>query len=214
MIELPIPDPSLVVLMGAAGAGKSTFAARQFDPSEVLSSDAYRALISGDPSDQSVNRAAFGRLHHALARRLDDRQLSVVDATNLSRAARRVLLRLAASAAVPAVAIVLDLPGDTILARNAARARVVEERVVRQHIAQVRATLDGPETDLYTEGFSPVVVLRDPLEIDRIMVVRRPAKSSSFRRAAPPARCRLPSARAARRRHPRPNRIDPMSSGR
>lgn len=215
MTELPIPDPSLVVLMGAAGAGKSTFAARQFDPSEVLSSDAYRALISGDPADQTVTRAAFARLHRALGRRLDERRLSVVDATNLGRAARRVLLRLAASAAVPAVAIVLDLPGDTVLARNAARAvRVVDEGVIREHIAQVRAMLDGPETDLHAEGFSLVVVLRDPLEVDGITVVRRPAGSGSFRRAARPARCRRPSARGARPRHPRPNRIDPTSSGR
>ena len=49
---LSIPDPSLVVLIGAAGSGKSTFAARHFAPGEVLSSDAYRALIAGDPADQ------------------------------------------------------------------------------------------------------------------------------------------------------------------
>ena len=48
MTTLEIPDPSLVLLVGAAGAGKTTFAARHFPPDEVLSSDAYRALVSGD----------------------------------------------------------------------------------------------------------------------------------------------------------------------
>jgi predicted kinase len=174
VIELSIPDPSLVVLMGAAGAGKSTFAARHFDPSEVLSSDAYRAQISGDPANQTVTRAAFGRLHRDLTRRLDARQLSVVDATNLGRAARRVLLRLAAAGAVPAVGIVFDLPVDVILARNAARtARVVDEAIVLQHLAQVRTMIDDPETDVRAEGFSLVTILRDPAEVDGLTVVRR-----------------------------------------
>jgi protein phosphatase len=174
VLELSIPDPSLVVLMGAAGAGKSTFATRHFHPSEVLSSDAYRAQISGDPANQAVTRAAFGRLHRDLARRLVAQQLSVVDATNLGRAARRVLLGLAAAGGVPAVAIVFDLPVEVILARNAARtARVVDETVVRQQLAQVRAMLDGPENELRAEGFSLVTIVRDPGELDGLTVVRR-----------------------------------------
>ena len=180
MAAITIPDPSLVALIGAAGSGKTTFAARHFEPSEVLSSDAFRELISGDPANQSVSRAAFDRLHHALARRLDDRKLTVVDATNLGRSARRVLLRLASAAGVPTVAIVLDLPPEVILARNAARAtRVVDEDVVRLHIAQVRALLDNPISDLASEGFGQVVLLRDLVELDASTVVRRPEGRSA-----------------------------------
>jgi protein phosphatase len=174
--EVILPDPSLVVLIGAAGAGKTTFAARHFAPDEILSSDAYRALVAGDESDQRANRAAFNRLHHALRRRLADRLLTVVDATNVERSARRALLVRAQAAGLPATAIVLDLPAATILARNAERSsRVVDERIVRRHLEQLRQSLDGPIWNLRDEGFRQIVVLRDPLELDALVIVRRSA---------------------------------------
>lgn len=176
MTELAIPDPSLVVLIGPAGSGKSTFAARHFHPSEVLSSDGYRALIAGDEADQTATPAAFGRLHRELVRRLGAGLLTVVDATNLEPAARRALLRRSSAAGLAAVAIVFDLPEAVVLARNAARAnRVVDEQVVRHHIAQLRRWLDQPGFGVETEGFSLVLVVRDPLELDAITVVRLPA---------------------------------------
>jgi protein phosphatase len=168
-----IPDPSLVVLIGAAGAGKTTFAARHFDRSEVLSSDRYRALIAGDEADQGVTNAAFGRLHRDLTRRLAEGRLTVVDATNVERASRRTLLARARAAGVAAVAIVLDLPAAVVLARNAARhERVVDELAVRHHLARMRSTLDGPGAGLRAEGFAQVVVVRDQLELDSVTVVR------------------------------------------
>lgn len=173
MIELSIPDPSLVVLMGAAGAGKSTFAARHFDASEVLSSDAYRARISGDPANQAVTRAAFGWLHRELGRRMAAGELTVVDATNLEAAARRTLLHRSNAAGMPAVAIVFDLPEVIVLARNAARIhRVVDEAVVRNQLARLGAVTDRAATDLLVEGFASVVVLRDPLELEDLTVMR------------------------------------------
>lgn len=36
--EIVLPEQSLVVLIGVSGAGKSTFAARHFLPTEVVSS--------------------------------------------------------------------------------------------------------------------------------------------------------------------------------
>ena len=173
MTDLVLPDPSLVVLIAPAGAGKTTFAARHFLPTEILSSDAFRARIAGNEADQRATRAAFRQLHRALERRLARQRLTVVDATNVERAARQALLALASSAGIPAVAIVLDLAPATVIARNAGRTnRVLDEAVVRRHLARLRASLDGPGGPLDGEGFERVFVLRDPLEIDATTIVR------------------------------------------
>lgn len=173
MAIISVPDPSLIVLVGAAGAGKTTFAARHFDPSEVLSSDAYRALVAGDERDQSATRAAFGRLHRDLSRRLRERRLTVVDATNVERSARRSLVARSRMAGVPAVAVVLDLPAAVVLARNAARgSRVVDGEAVHLHLGRLRATLDGPDGDLRIEGFGQVHLFRDPSEVDEVRMER------------------------------------------
>jgi protein phosphatase len=175
MPDIVIADPSLVVLVGAAGSGKSTFAARHFAPDEILSSDRFRELIAGDAADQTATRPAFGRLHRELTRRLAAGHLTVVDATSIERAARRALVHRARIAGVPATAIVLDLPAAVVLARNARRTeRTVAEDVVRRHLARLRAQLDGPEAPIGREGFDAIMIVRDPTDLDRLGVRRLP----------------------------------------
>jgi protein phosphatase len=169
--EIRIPDPSLVLLIGAAGAGKSTFAARHFAPDEVLSSDAFRAAIAGDPADQRVTGAAFAALHRVLDGRMGGRLLTVVDATNVQARARAVVLRRAAAAHLPAVAIVLDLPSGVVLRRNAARgSRVVPEAAVRRQLRDLERSLAGGA--LEREGFAAVVRLQDPVILEACRVIR------------------------------------------
>jgi len=174
--EIDIEDPSLVVLIGAAGAGKSTFAERHFADEEILSSDRYRRLVSGDEANQAATRAAFTRLHRDLETRLANGLLTVVDATSVQSHARRALLARAAVAGVPTIAIALDLPADTVYARNAARpARTVDFAVVTRQLAGVRASLDGPDPAIAEDGFDRVVILRDAAEVDAVRIRRRPA---------------------------------------
>ena len=170
---IAIPDPSLVVLVGAAGAGKTTFAARHFAPDEILSSDDLRREIAGDPADQSATGPAFATLHRTLSARLGRGRLTVVDATSVRVAARRALLRRAALAGLPAIAIVLDLPAGVVLARNAARpGRSVPRAVVERQLASLQESLrDG---GLEGEGFETVIRLSDPEALATLRIERRP----------------------------------------
>ena len=186
MTTIEVPDPSLVLLVGAAGAGKTTFAARHFAPDEILSSDAYRALVSGDEANQKVSRVAFSILHRDLQRRLLAGQLTVVDATNVDPRNRRELLRLAHAAGLPVVALVLHLPAAIVLARNATRSRQVDEAVVRWQLERVRTTAaDGV---LAGEGCATVWIGRTPEAIDGVLIRRVPAPDPAASPALTPTR--------------------------
>jgi protein phosphatase len=171
VLRIEIVDPSLVVLVGASGAGKTTFAARHFQPEEVLSSDDFRALVAGDPADQRASGLAFRRLHEALARRLDRQQMSVVDATNLAQHARRVLLGRAAETGVSSSAIVLAPPAAVVHARNAARpGRVVPSEVVDAQLRRLDELLASGRLD--AEGFAAIHRLDGEVRLDRVTIVR------------------------------------------
>src|SRR3954464_2916180 len=95
MTTIAIPELSLVVLVGVSGSGKSSFAARHFLPTEVLSSDFCRALVSAHENDQAATAAASAALHHVAGRRLAAGRFTVVDATNVQPEARKPLVALA-----------------------------------------------------------------------------------------------------------------------
>jgi protein phosphatase len=171
-LALSVPARGLVLLVGASGAGKTTFARRHFAPTEVLSSDGFRGLVADDEGDQTATPAAFDVLTRVLAHRLRRGRLSVVDATNVSAVDRRSLLRLAALARRPAVAIVFDLPEAVCQERNARRAgRVVAPTVVRRQVEGIRQAIADRER-LRAEGFAAVHVLDDAASIDKVSVTR------------------------------------------
>jgi len=168
---IKIPDLSLVVLVGVSGSGKSTFAARHFLPTEVISSDFCRGLVSDDENDQSATGDAFEVLHFIAGKRLAAGRLTVADATSVQQAARQPLIELARRHHVLAVAIVLDVPEATCATRNAARPdRAFGDHVIRQQRAQLRRGLRG----LRREGFHRVYVLDGEAEIDGALVEREP----------------------------------------
>jgi protein phosphatase len=171
MTVIKIPDLSLVVLVGVTGSGKSTFAARHFAGTEVISSDFCRGLVSDDSNDQSATADAFDVLNFIAGKRLAAGRLTVIDATSVQPGARKPLIELAREHHVLAVAIVLDLPDATCAARNAGRPdRGFGPHVLRQQHAQLRRGLRG----MRREGFHRVFVLDGEAEADAAVIEREP----------------------------------------
>src|SRR4051794_7965523 len=158
-MKLSLPKLSLVVLIGPSGSGKSTFARKHFKPTEVLSSDFCRGLVSDDENCQDATNEAFAVLHHVASVRLARGLLTVVDATNVQEEARRPLVQLARDHDVLPVAVVLKLADELCHERNRGRPnRAFGPHVIRQHSQQLRRSLRGLER----EGFRYVHVLETP----------------------------------------------------
>ncbi|MEU9574464.1 polynucleotide kinase-phosphatase [Streptomyces massasporeus] len=166
---LPVTDLSLVVLIGASGSGKSTFARRHFKPTEVISSDFCRGLVSDDENDQGATKDAFDVLHFIAGKRLAAGRRTVVDATSVQSDARRQLIDLAKRHDVLPIAIVLDVPEEVCAERNAARTDRADmpRRVIHRHTRELRRSL----RHLEREGFRKVHILRGVEEVEHATVV-------------------------------------------
>ena len=170
-MHIELPDFALVALIGASGSGKSTFARAHFLPTEVLSSDHFRALVSDDETSQDATADAFDALHHLAAIRLRRRKLVVVDATNVQEGARKPLVELARRYHAVPVAVVLDVPEKVCLARNAARPdRSFGRHVVERHARDLRRSLKN----LRREGFLHAWHLRGEEEVAAATFARVP----------------------------------------
>src|SRR5438094_7115464 len=138
-MKLTIPELSFVVLIGVSGSGKSTFARRHFRPTEILSSDFCRGMVSDDNNDQAATKDAFEVLRFIAGKRLALGRLTVIDATNVQPEARKPLVELARQYHCLPVAIVLDLPERVCQERNRGRDdRAFGAHVVRNQKAQLR----------------------------------------------------------------------------
>lgn len=170
-MKLSIPELSLVVLMGASGSGKSSFARRYFRPTEIVSSDACRGMVSDDENNQAASNDAFDLLHFLARKRLARGLLTVIDATNVRSEDRETLVDIAREYHFLPVAIVLDMPERVCQDRNASRPdRAFGPHVVRQQASALRRGLRG----LRREGFRHVFTLSSPEEADAATVERTP----------------------------------------
>jgi predicted kinase len=162
-----LPESALVVLVGVAGSGKSTFANEKFRATEILSSDHFRAMVSDEEGDQEATDDAFALLHLVLEKRLRRGRVCLVDATNLRPDHRAKLMNVARLCKRPALAIVFDTPLEECLARAGGRlGRVVSAGVIHDQAGVLRAQTDEA---LLGEGFRKVYRLRpaDRIEIKR-----------------------------------------------
>ncbi|HNN95563.1 MAG TPA: polynucleotide kinase-phosphatase, partial [Pseudomonadota bacterium] len=169
--EIAIPELSLVVLVGASGSGKSTFARAHFRPTEIVSSDACRAMVADNENDQSATPEAFELLHFIARKRLAAGRLTVVDATNVQNESRTPLVALAREHHCIPVAIVLNLPERLCLERNHGRSdRSISPHAVRQQVGQLRRSL----RDLKQQGFRHIFVLETEEEVAAAHITRQP----------------------------------------
>lgn len=170
-MKITIPELSLVVLIGASGAGKSTFARQHFQPFEVISSDFCRGLVSNDENNQSASEDAFDVLHYITAKRLAAGKLTVIDATNVQPEDRKTFLQMAKQYHCFAVAIVFDLSEELCHERNQQRSdRQFGPHVIRRHTQMLRRSLRGLEK----EGFRYVYTLKSPEEITNVEIELQP----------------------------------------
>jgi protein phosphatase len=174
-VKITIPELSLVLLVGPSGCGKSSFARKHFLPTEVVSSDFCRALVSDNENDQSATGDAFDLLHEIIRKRLTRGRLTVVDATNVQPEARKSLIALAKEYHLFAEAIVFDLPERLCQDRNALRPdRQFGPHVVRNQSQQLRRSLRGLER----EGIRHVFRLSSSGDVDSVTIERQPLWNS------------------------------------
>lgn len=181
-MEVKIPELALVVLVGPSGSGKSTLARTLFKPTEVVSSDFCRALVSDDENNQAATNDAFEVLHFIAAKRLRAGKLTVIDATNVQPEARKSLITLAREYHCLPVALVLDFPERLCRDRNTGRAdRNFGDHVIRNQCSQLRKSL----RNLEREGFRHVSIFHSPEELVGLTIRREPLWNNKKSEAGP-----------------------------
>jgi F420-dependent oxidoreductase-like protein len=158
--EISVATPSLVVLVGVSGSGKSTWAATHCAPGEVVSSDSLRAQVGESAFDQQASTDAFAVLEDIVRRRLARRLFTVIDATSLEDDSRARYRELARAAGVPCVAVAFPTDAATCKARNRQRANPVPGHVLNRQLKEFARVAPLLESEDYDAVFSEPGPLR------------------------------------------------------
>jgi protein phosphatase len=167
--EILIPQNTLIVLCGPAGSGKSTWAAKHFSETQIVSSDECRALVFDDSANQSVSPHAFDLMHFIIEKRLTLGRLTIADATNLRREHRRDWIEIASRFFFNTAAIVFYVPVETCLERNGGRDRKVPSQALMNQHESLEETL----RTIHSEGFNYVYVLNQDSQSGAAVTIGR-----------------------------------------
>lgn len=170
-MQIKIPRLAYVVLIGTTSCGKSTFAKKNFLPTEVISSDFCRSLITDNENDLTITKDAFELLHFISRKRLAAGKLTVVDATNVQKEARKPLIEIAREFHCIPVAIVFDISERVCQDRNKSRSdRNLGPHVIKNQSAQLHQSM----RHLKQEGFRHIFTIKSEEEANSVEIVREP----------------------------------------
>ncbi|WP_374969442.1 LLM class flavin-dependent oxidoreductase [Terrabacter sp. BE26] len=175
MVDAPLPDPALVVLVGPSGAGKSTWAATRFRAQEIVASDDLRAVVGSGPSDLEASADAFVLLDQIVAARIGRGLTTVVDTLGMEPERRRRHLGLARARGLPAVAVVFETPVALVRHRNSRRDRPVPAAALA---GQVRRHVDAV-AQLRSEGWDQIRLVAPDSAAGPVPQVQSPPTSLS-----------------------------------
>ena len=167
-----LPSPCVVVLIGPVASGKSTWAKQWFEPAQIISSDALRALVGESEHDLAASTDAFALLDDVVTRRLQRQLTTVIDTLGLDADQRRRWRDRAAAAGMPCVAVVFDTPARECRRRNSAREIAVRPDVVAN---QLRRWPDI-RSDVASEPWHDIVTPDPVALVPAALVPARPAK--------------------------------------
>ncbi|WP_315449786.1 polynucleotide kinase-phosphatase [uncultured Treponema sp.] len=169
-MEIRIPKTALVLLVGASGSGKSSFAKKHFAQYEIVSSDACRGIVSNNENNQAASNDAFELFYYIISMRLKKGLLTVADATNIQPDARKKLISIARSFHVLPVAIVFDMPQELCENRNKERTdRNVPSHVIRRQLQDLKRSLRS----IKKEGFVKLYTFRSEEEANNVPPIVR-----------------------------------------
>jgi len=169
-MNIQVPELSLIVLIGATGSGKSTFAKKWFGSTEIVSSDRCREMVSNSENTKDASADAFQLLYYIVGKRLKRGLLTVVDATNVRPEDRKELVALAREYHTLPVAIVMNMPQEVCLERNEMRTdRNLSGHVVVNHIRALKSGI----SKLKTEGFRKIYEFHTAAEVADITGIER-----------------------------------------
>lgn len=170
MSSILLPEFCLVLLIGASGSGKTTFAGKHFKPTEIVSSDWARGRVADDENSLEATPDAFELVQTLIEIRMRRRMLTVVDATNVRAEDRAKLTAIAKRWDALCAAIVIDPGEDICLDRNKLRPdRQFGPHVVRNQRSALRKGLGG----LKREGFREIHQLMSLAAIDDAVITRQ-----------------------------------------
>jgi alkanesulfonate monooxygenase SsuD/methylene tetrahydromethanopterin reductase-like flavin-dependent oxidoreductase (luciferase family)/predicted kinase len=154
-LDEPSFDPAIVVLVGAAGSGKSTWAASRYRETEIVSSDGLRALVGSGPADLDATVEAFALLDQIVAARARRSLATVIDTLGLDQQRRLGYLDQARAAGLPAVLVIMNTPPRLCRERNRLRDRPVPAPVLSDQLRKVRIMIAGAAE----EGWDAVFII-------------------------------------------------------